>query len=212
MCVCLLLYAALLEARGLPPHLFGPRMSQLFHRTIGTGASEYPLSLVHKTEVPLTCLLTLKCSTILITVIRVCVCCRFEGSAAAAGSAGDGRRVSAAAGSHRNVPTAGDGQRGDTGRLSCQECGTRSGQSTFPQWSVFILLAQPKRRRRRRRAFASWLAVCAPLMPNTLGCSVFLHAFILSESSNLESITLEGNPQVSSSLFQVAANSVNSSV
>ncbi|XP_053479325.1 E3 ubiquitin-protein ligase TRIP12 [Ictalurus furcatus] len=30
---------ALLEARGLPPHLFGPRMSQLFHRTIGTGAS-----------------------------------------------------------------------------------------------------------------------------------------------------------------------------
>lgn len=35
--------AALLEARGLPPHLFGPlgpRMSQLFHRTIGSGASE----------------------------------------------------------------------------------------------------------------------------------------------------------------------------
>ncbi|OWK12731.1 hypothetical protein Celaphus_00014967, partial [Cervus elaphus hippelaphus] len=34
--------AALLEARGLPPHLFGPlgpRMSQLFHRTIGSGAS-----------------------------------------------------------------------------------------------------------------------------------------------------------------------------
>ena len=34
---------ALLEARGLPPHLFGPlgpRMSQLFHRTIGSGASE----------------------------------------------------------------------------------------------------------------------------------------------------------------------------
>ncbi|KAM9274647.1 E3 ubiquitin-protein ligase TRIP12 isoform 12-T19 [Cariama cristata] len=33
---------ALLEARGLPPHLFGPlgpRMSQLFHRTIGSGAS-----------------------------------------------------------------------------------------------------------------------------------------------------------------------------
>ncbi|TRY93876.1 hypothetical protein DNTS_023784 [Danionella cerebrum] len=32
----------LLEARGLPPHLFGPfgpRMSQLFHRTIGSGAS-----------------------------------------------------------------------------------------------------------------------------------------------------------------------------
>ncbi|XP_012882702.1 PREDICTED: E3 ubiquitin-protein ligase TRIP12 isoform X8 [Dipodomys ordii] len=32
---------ALLEARGLPPHLFGPlgpRMSQLFHRTIGSGA------------------------------------------------------------------------------------------------------------------------------------------------------------------------------
>ncbi|XP_074446987.1 E3 ubiquitin-protein ligase TRIP12 isoform X1 [Larus michahellis] len=34
---------ALLEARGLPPHLFGPlgpRMSQLFHRTIGSGASK----------------------------------------------------------------------------------------------------------------------------------------------------------------------------
>ncbi|XP_048836365.1 E3 ubiquitin-protein ligase TRIP12 isoform X4 [Brienomyrus brachyistius] len=33
---------ALLEARGLPPHLFGPlgpRVSQLFHRTIGSGAS-----------------------------------------------------------------------------------------------------------------------------------------------------------------------------
>ncbi|XP_052438530.1 E3 ubiquitin-protein ligase TRIP12 isoform X5 [Carassius gibelio] len=33
---------ALLEARGLPPHLFGPfgpRMSQLFHRTIGSGAN-----------------------------------------------------------------------------------------------------------------------------------------------------------------------------
>ncbi|KAA0714672.1 E3 ubiquitin-protein ligase TRIP12 [Triplophysa tibetana] len=33
---------SLLEARGLPPHLFGPfgpRMSQLFHRTIGSGAS-----------------------------------------------------------------------------------------------------------------------------------------------------------------------------
>nr|AFR24284.1 thyrioid hormone receptor interactor 12 [Capra hircus] len=33
---------ALSEARGLPPHLFGPlgpRMSQLFHRTIGSGAS-----------------------------------------------------------------------------------------------------------------------------------------------------------------------------
>lgn len=40
---------ALLEARGLPPHLFGPlgpRMSQLFHRTIGSGASECnPLTL-----------------------------------------------------------------------------------------------------------------------------------------------------------------------
>lgn len=39
--LCLLL--ALLEARGLPPHLFGPlgpRMSQLFHRTIGSGASK----------------------------------------------------------------------------------------------------------------------------------------------------------------------------
>lgn len=36
-------HIALLEARGLPPHLFGPlgpRMSQLFHRTIGSGASE----------------------------------------------------------------------------------------------------------------------------------------------------------------------------
>uniref|UniRef100_A0A673JRK4 E3 ubiquitin-protein ligase n=1 Tax=Sinocyclocheilus rhinocerous TaxID=307959 RepID=A0A673JRK4_9TELE len=36
------LSTALLEARGLPPHLFGPfgpRMSQLFHRTIGSGAS-----------------------------------------------------------------------------------------------------------------------------------------------------------------------------
>lgn len=36
--------AALLEARGLPPHLFGPlgpRMSQLFHRTIGSGASTF---------------------------------------------------------------------------------------------------------------------------------------------------------------------------
>uniref|UniRef100_A0A6I8QUC9 E3 ubiquitin-protein ligase n=1 Tax=Xenopus tropicalis TaxID=8364 RepID=A0A6I8QUC9_XENTR len=35
-------FFALLEARGLPPHLFGPlgpRMSQLFHRTIGSGAS-----------------------------------------------------------------------------------------------------------------------------------------------------------------------------
>lgn len=39
----LALSSALLEARGLPPHLFGPfgpRMSQLFHRTIGSGASE----------------------------------------------------------------------------------------------------------------------------------------------------------------------------
>lgn len=37
------LFLALLEARGLPPHLFGPlgpRMSQLFHRTIGSGASK----------------------------------------------------------------------------------------------------------------------------------------------------------------------------
>lgn len=36
-------HIALLEARGLPPHLFGPlgpRMSQLFHRTIGSGASK----------------------------------------------------------------------------------------------------------------------------------------------------------------------------
>uniref|UniRef100_A0A8C1GVN0 E3 ubiquitin-protein ligase n=1 Tax=Cyprinus carpio TaxID=7962 RepID=A0A8C1GVN0_CYPCA len=35
-------WVTLLEARGLPPHLFGPfgpRMSQLFHRTIGSGAS-----------------------------------------------------------------------------------------------------------------------------------------------------------------------------
>lgn len=40
----ILISVALLEARGLPPHLFGPlgpRMSQLFHRTIGSGASKY---------------------------------------------------------------------------------------------------------------------------------------------------------------------------
>lgn len=40
----ILISIALLEARGLPPHLFGPlgpRMSQLFHRTIGSGASKY---------------------------------------------------------------------------------------------------------------------------------------------------------------------------
>lgn len=46
---------ALLEARGLPPHLFGPlgpRMSQLFHRTIGSGASEYNLLTLY-TSVPL---------------------------------------------------------------------------------------------------------------------------------------------------------------
>ncbi len=58
MSLCYLLYScslnlavlvlvALLEARGLPPHLFGPlgpRMSQLFHRTIGSGASRFQLS------------------------------------------------------------------------------------------------------------------------------------------------------------------------
>lgn len=47
MAVILCLLLALLEARGLPPHLFGPlgpRMSQLFHRTIGSGASKQSLS------------------------------------------------------------------------------------------------------------------------------------------------------------------------
>lgn len=35
---------ALLEARGLPPHLFGalaPRMHHLLHRTIGTNTCNY---------------------------------------------------------------------------------------------------------------------------------------------------------------------------
>ena len=42
---------ALLEARGLPPHLFnalGPRMHQLLHRSMGSGASKYHAH--HKTR------------------------------------------------------------------------------------------------------------------------------------------------------------------
>ena len=39
-----LIVSALLEARGLPSHLFGalgPRMHQLLHRSMGTGTSKY---------------------------------------------------------------------------------------------------------------------------------------------------------------------------
>ena len=40
-------FVALLEARGLPPHLFGslgPRMHQLLHRSMSGGVSKYTAS------------------------------------------------------------------------------------------------------------------------------------------------------------------------
>lgn len=72
---------ALLEARGLPPHLFGPlgpRMSQLFHRTIGSGASEYNL-------------LTLTSLYVALSALNVKIVPphpRLQGSAVTAGPAG----------------------------------------------------------------------------------------------------------------------------
>ena len=48
----LLVLPALLEARGLPSHFFGalgalgPRMHQLLHRQIGTGACKYSVDCI----------------------------------------------------------------------------------------------------------------------------------------------------------------------